>query len=66
MALISAAVGFVFICIITAFCGYIKGRMKKLNQQIEKANHYEHKLTAAIRKLQKNKNDFDSIDKFEA
>ena len=47
MKLIAVSATFLIVCLITAFVGFIKGRMKKLNKEIEKANHYDDKLSQA-------------------
>lgn len=47
MKLIAVSATFLIVCLITAFVGFIKGRMKKLNKEIEKANHYDAKLSQA-------------------
>jgi len=51
VALITLAALFLLVCVITGYCGFIKGRMNKLNKQIQKANHYENKLGAAIKSM---------------
>ena len=56
VALITFAVLFFVVCVVTGYCGFIKGRMSKMNKQIQKANHYENKLSEAIKNLENSSN----------
>lgn len=52
VSLITIAAVFLVVCVVTGYCGFIKGRMNKMNKQIQKANHYENKLSAAIKSIE--------------
>jgi hemoglobin-like flavoprotein len=43
---------FLTTCLVTGYVTYIKGKLNQMNERMERANHYEIKLQATVRRLQ--------------